>query len=189
MSTREIEILIRKFYEGETTLAEEQILKNYFRGDGVPDELALHKPLFAFLEEELKEEIVNPDFDRNFFSGLTGEKGEVITMVPRRTRIVYFASMAAAFLLLAGIAVTLVMTVNSRPEFTRQERMDYAQAQEALMIVSSNLNCGVSHVTYLRAFDKGMEQMQLLSKFYEYQSIIINPEEEQTLPDKTNKQP
>ena len=48
------------------------------------------------------------------------------------------------------------------------------------MIVSSNFNCGVSHAGYLQAFNKGLEHMEMLSKFYEYQTIIINPDAVQT---------
>jgi hypothetical protein len=187
MNTNEIERLIEKYFRGETTLAEEKLLREFFSGDDIAEELAGYKPLFALFEEEQKEGITNPEFDRILFAKLTEDEGRVVGMIPKRTRITYLVSLAAAVVLLAGIAVAIVMTFNPGGKYTSKDEMAYAQAQEALMIVSSNLNCGVSHARYLKSFDKGMEKMQMLSKFYEYQSLIINPDEVQATPDKTNK--
>jgi hypothetical protein len=187
MNTKEIEGLIEKYFTGETTLAEEKLLREFFSGSDIPEELAGYKPVFALFEEEQKEGITNPEFDRILFSKLSEDEGRVVSMVPRRTRIAYIASLAAAVVLLAGITATIILTVNPGRKFSSRDEMAYLQAQEALMIVSSNLNCGVSHVRYLKAFDKGMEKMQMLSKFYEYQSLIINPDEVQAASDKTTK--
>jgi hypothetical protein len=179
MIIKEIERLIGKFYEGETTLAEEQQLREFFRGD-VPDHLVEHRPMFALFEEEQKVEITNPDFDRILFSRLKEEDGRVISMTPRRTRIAFIASLAAAALILVAIALTFVVGPTSGTKYSDSDRLAYAQAEEALMIVSSNLNCGVSHAGYLQAFNKGFEHMEMLSKFYEYQTLIINPDAVQT---------
>lgn len=187
MNTKEIERLIEKYFAGETTLAEEKVLREFFSGSDVPEELAGHRPVFSWFEEEQKEGITNPEFDRILFSKLSDEEGRVVSMVPRRTRIAYIASMAAAVVLLAGITLTIIFTVSPGRKYSSSDEMAYLQAQEALMIVSSNLNRGVSHARYLKAFDKGMEKVQMLSKFYEYQSLIINPDEVQAASDKTTK--
>jgi hypothetical protein len=179
MNIKEIERLIAKFYEGETTLEEEEFLRGFFRGEEIPEHLAEHKPVFSFFEKEQKEEIQNPGFDKNLFSKLGEDEGKVIPMTPKKIRIAYIASLAAAIVLLIGIVATIVLNVNTGSKFTKENELAYAEAQEALMIVSSNLNCGVSQVRYLQAFDKGMEHMQMLSKFYEYQTLIINPDEVQ----------
>jgi hypothetical protein len=186
MNIKEIERLIGKFYEGDTTLAEEELLREFFRTDEVPEHLAEHTPMFAFFKEEQKEEIQNPDFDRVLFSKLGKDEGRVVSMTPMKTRIAYIFSIAAAAVLLIGIGVSVVLNLNSDGKFNKEDELAYTQAKEALMIVSSNLNCGVSQVRYLQAFDKGMEHMQMLSKFYEYHTLIIHPDEAQT-PATTNK--
>ncbi len=186
MNTREIEQIILNYEAGETTLAEEQALRQFFAGNNVPAELEAYRHLFSFFHEEGREEITNPGFDRALFEKLSDEEGKVVNMVPRRTRLFYIASLAAAITLLIGVAVTLVLNGTSRSRYSTGEKLAYEQAEEALMIVSSNLNCGISQVRYLEAFDKGMEQMQMLSKFYQYQSLIINPEPVQPPSDKTH---
>ena len=187
MNTREIEQLIAKFEEGETSLAEEQQLREFFRRGNIPVELVVYKPLFVFFEEEQKVEISNPGFDQALLSKLTGSEGKVVPMAPKRSRLTYIVSLAAAAVILVAIVVTAVMNVNPGAKYNRADQLAYAQAEEALMIVSSNLNCGVSQVRYLQAFDNGMEQVQMLSKFYEYQSLIINPDEAHAPSDKTPK--
>jgi len=52
----QIETLIEKYFEGLTSLKEEQILRDYFQGEEIAENLKIHKPLFQFfsLERETK---------------------------------------------------------------------------------------------------------------------------------------
>ena len=179
MNTKEIEKLIGKFYEGETSLAEEQALREYFAGNEIPDHLQEHRRMFGFFEQERSEVIRNEAFDEQLFARLEASEGKVVPMPARRTRIAYVASIAAAAVLLIAVALTFFLRTESTPAFSKSDEMAYANAREALMIVSSNLNRGVSTAMYLKQFDKGMQQMQMLSKFYQYQTIITNPDEAQ----------
>ena len=45
------------------------------------------------------------------------------------------------------------------------------------MMVSANLNTGLKQVERFRIVDKAMKNMQIFNKFYQYQTIIINPDE------------
>ena len=45
------------------------------------------------------------------------------------------------------------------------------------MLVSSNLNTGLDKILYLSEFSKGMENVQKISTFYKYQTIIINQDD------------
>jgi hypothetical protein len=52
-----IKSLIDKYFEGLTTLEEEQVLREYFRKDNIPMEWDIYKPMFRFftLEKEANE--------------------------------------------------------------------------------------------------------------------------------------
>ncbi len=50
----EIKILLDKYFEGQTSLKEEQILKSYFRKKNIPESLQSYKPMFLFFDEEIK---------------------------------------------------------------------------------------------------------------------------------------
>jgi hypothetical protein len=81
-----IDELVDKYFEGETTAEEESNLRAFFASNEVPQRLASYKPLFAYFDEEIRKE---------------HEK----TKAPLQWRtVVYWASgIAASLLLLVGI--------------------------------------------------------------------------------------
>jgi len=50
----EIDDLLNRYFEGETTVAEENALRNFFRSEEVPERLAGYKPFFAYFDEEIR---------------------------------------------------------------------------------------------------------------------------------------
>jgi len=49
-----IEELLNRYFEGETTCDEENIIRRYFMEESVPEHLCSYKPLFVFFDEEKK---------------------------------------------------------------------------------------------------------------------------------------
>jgi hypothetical protein len=58
-----------------------------------------------------------------------------------------------------------------------EAELAYAEAREALTILSANFNVGIKQVEHLQRIEKTMNDLQKFNKFYQYQSIIINPDE------------
>ena len=94
-----IETLLTKYFEGETTCDEERELRQFFTNGIVPEQLEMYRPMFAFLAEENK----------------TNKKKDTITPVhgsiessrklhPRRILLYSLGGIAAGLLLLLGIA-------------------------------------------------------------------------------------
>jgi hypothetical protein len=182
MNTSEIEVLLERFFEGNTSLGEEKILRDFFNGERVPDHLKMHKPLFTYFNDEAIEEISNRDFEQKLTS-LINEipvESPVVRKLQARSRFIFISSIAAGFLLLIGLFFTLKNDVYegklAQTEHTSPE-IAYAEASEALMMVSGNLNNGLKHVERLTMVGKAMNNMQRFNKFYQVQSIIINPDE------------
>lgn len=48
-----IEDVLNRYFEGETSAAEEQQLRHYFATADVPDHLKAYRPLFAYFDEEI----------------------------------------------------------------------------------------------------------------------------------------
>ncbi|MDF9830084.1 hypothetical protein [Parabacteroides sp. PF5-6] len=90
---RRIEDLLDKYFEGETSAAEEQELRQFFASDAVPEHLRIHQPLFAYFAEEIRKE----------------EATTVRRQMPQRRRVLLWVSgVAAAVLLLLGIGQVYV---------------------------------------------------------------------------------
>lgn len=62
MNTERVKQLIDKFYEGQTTLEEEQQLREYFQRDEIPEELQSHADYFQYAEI-MSDESLSSGFD------------------------------------------------------------------------------------------------------------------------------
>lgn len=49
-----IENLIESYFEGTTSAEEEAALRRFFMSGNVPEKLAMYKPLFVYIEDEIK---------------------------------------------------------------------------------------------------------------------------------------
>jgi hypothetical protein len=100
------------------------------------------------------------------------------------SRVTYF-SIAATLLLLIGLFFTLKQDLfrkDGRVQTTAEQEIAMAEVQKALYMVSANLNIGLDQFRRLESFGNAVGQVQKLSKFYQYQPIIINPDNPQDRP-------
>lgn len=59
MNMNDIDKLLEKYFEGETSLDEEQILRDYFLRTKIEDRHKEYKPIFNFFSEEKRETVVH----------------------------------------------------------------------------------------------------------------------------------
>lgn len=52
MTYEEVAELLEKYFDGETEIHEERLLKTYFNGPRIDDRLAIYRPMFQFFETE-----------------------------------------------------------------------------------------------------------------------------------------
>ena len=182
MNTSEIESLLEKFYEGNTTLQEEEALKRFFTGKDVPSSLKEHQPLFSYYVHERNSAIADPAFNHKLDAQLPGQTVEhrLIPISSGSRRTMFIVSIAASVLLLIGLFFTFRHDI-FQEKYSQAGNPDpkaaYADASGALLLVSGNLNNGLKHLERLQMVDKAMKNMQLFNKFYQYQTLIINPDE------------
>jgi hypothetical protein len=182
MNTKGIEDLLDKFYEGNTTLQEEHILRDFFRNPDVPGHLKSHQKMFSFFLDEQQPQIDDPAFEQKLTALLTDQPVKILPISSKanRNNFIFITSIAATILLLIGLFVTYNQDVFKKEKAmhaTANQELAFAEASEALLIVSSNLNAGLMQVEHLQMVDKAMKNIQLFDRFYQYQSIIINPDE------------
>lgn len=165
MTTKEIEALLAKYYEGESSLREEHLLKEFFQGDQVPEHLREHKPMFGLFALEAK-----PAVSRGFDSGLEErlEGGRTIPMNPSVKRLIWSLSLAASIVLVAGLFTVFKLGIfaPAQPYGTITDpQLAYAEARNALCLVSSRLNSGIDQMQHLESFSTGYGQAQQLQNF------------------------
>ncbi|MCX6306070.1 MAG: hypothetical protein NT040_13995 [Bacteroidetes bacterium] len=183
MNTSEIEALLEKFYEGDTSLGEEMILRDYFLGPDVPVHLKPHQPLFECYRDEQLQELGDRDFEHKLTTLFATEPAAmtpVVQLHPARHRMMFITGIAASIVILVGLFFTFqneMFKGSLTQQGNAETEIAYADASAALMLVSGNLNHGLKQAERLQMVDRAMKNMQLFNKFYQAQTLIINPDE------------
>lgn len=162
MNLKEIEDLLKKYYEGATTLEEEKCLKNYFNNENVPDYLYLHKEQFRFYEyaqaEDPSQRKGNTEKE---ISNLINNEN-INRRYAKKRRIYYTISgIAASILIFLGVYFQFIAN-NNNSEYTIENTYEdpekaYAEAKKALMLVSEKLNAGVQDFNKFSTFSQYQE--------------------------------
>jgi hypothetical protein len=90
--------LIDRYFEGETTAADEQMLRDYFANEDIPQEMMMFAPLFEFISNESLALNVLNEIKKE-------EKSKVLRITPLLKNYRIIASIAAV-LIIAIVMVT-----------------------------------------------------------------------------------
>lgn len=138
MELDRIEKLLEKYFEAETTVAEEKELRAFFSKREVPENLEQYIPLFSFTSGAKKEQL-----------------SKEIVLEPKTTggsRSLYkWMSIAAAVVLMFG--VYLGKTYYDEKELEQQQALyAYNETKKALDMLSQNMERGTEKMGYLNEF-------------------------------------
>ena len=101
LTVTEIHALLDRYFEGKTTLREEQQLRDYFTSEDVPDALAHFAPMFR-VYAEAREARTSVDFDTRLLERLQATGPATATTAKMRTLGRAWYRVAVAVLLLIG---------------------------------------------------------------------------------------
>ena len=104
--------LLERYWQGETTLEEEQILRSFFSQLCVPEELAKYRPLFVYEQTEPKADRLGDDFDERLLAMID----EPQHVAAQRVKL----SQRFAPLFKAAAMVAIVLTLSQAAQFSFQ---------------------------------------------------------------------
>tara|TARA_R110002073_G_scaffold128999_3_gene275077 strand:+ start:32238 stop:32681 length:444 start_codon:yes stop_codon:yes gene_type:complete len=126
MELANIEKLVGKYENAETTLQEEATLKAYFLSDNVAPHLEEYQMMFAYFQTSQDETYT-----------------KTIAFKPEKKRNYKWLSVAASVVLLVSVYMgSSIIDGEKTPVMTPQEQEQYAQVENALRMLSSNLKKG-----------------------------------------------
>jgi len=135
MELDRIEKLLEKYFEAQTTEAEEQELRDYFSGDNVAEQLEQYRPMFAYFSSAKQERYT-----------------QQVPLKPRK--ILYqWISVAAVVVLVAGIFF------GKRYQEQKEAEYAYLQTKKALGLLAANLDRGTEKVAYLHEFEETKQKI------------------------------
>lgn len=170
MDLKQIKALLEKYYNGESTLDEEQILYEYFIQDDVSNELDADKDIFLNnLDEKNKFQDI-PDISGEIWNNI--KKNEV-NHISREKKMIYWAYRVAA-----GLLVLLASYFFIKNQFDKNQNGEYQIAdtyenpeeayeatKQALLYVSEILNSGTEHLEPIQKINEGTQKLSPISSF------------------------
>ncbi|HRM13105.1 MAG TPA: hypothetical protein PLV47_09125 [Flavobacterium sp.] len=132
MASVKIENLVEKYFQAETSIAEENELRNYFSSQNVVAHLEQYKPLFGYLSLAAA-----PQFKREF-------------LPQSKKNTVMWVSIAASVVVLLGIG-TCATKGSDLGTYDDPEKA-FRATQKALSLLSANVNVGIESVMYVQEY-------------------------------------
>lgn len=139
MELHTIEKLVEKYFSGETSIAEEKQLKNYFSSPDVAPHLEQYRAVFGYFSQAKQEQFT-----------------KTVPLQPRKRSYVAWISVAASVAVLLGVFYIF----NQKPEqpqdlgtFDNPE-LAFQETQKALEMVSENVNQGVKSIDYVNEYNQ-----------------------------------
>lgn len=161
MDSNKINELLKKYWECETSLEEEQSLREYFKGQNIPEELKETAALFRYFEENKKKSINDITFDKVVVERVNVplKKGKSVSLVYNAMRIA------------AGIAVVMVATWFIRTEVRKSTPADvvdtyddpklaFEETKKALMMISKSFGTAEQQAKKINMFNEAQEEIQ-----------------------------
>ncbi len=114
MDYKYIEQLMERYWECQTTLEEEAILRAFFSQDDVPASLLAYRDLFVYEQAEIDSDKLGDEFDKKILARLGSNKpvkAKTVSLT-KRMRPLYKAVAVVAVLLTLGNAVQMSLDAN-----------------------------------------------------------------------------
>lgn len=171
MELTQVKILLKKYYQSETTANEEKQLKDYFNTHEVPDELKVDRYLFQSLSDFSNEQGVSDDVSAEIISYINDyEQDRKSAKLTFRKKLTIYLSAAASIAIL--LTASLFIYQNRQYDEDRMGTITdpekaYEQTKETLMYVSSLMNKSKQYLEPLEKFSEAEEEMKPIRKINE----------------------
>ncbi|MBX2967513.1 MAG: hypothetical protein KF845_15330 [Cyclobacteriaceae bacterium] len=163
MDSKKLEELVKKYWNCETSLEEEQQLREYFRGGNIPESWRETAALFRYFDEQ-KSKTTDSQFDETVLASIkkmpARKEGRVVKWV------------AASMRIAAGVAVLLAAIYFVRQELRSDTAMASAEdtfedpqqafeeTKKALLMISKGFGRAEQQAKKINMFNEAQEKVQ-----------------------------
>ncbi|RKS02217.1 MULTISPECIES: hypothetical protein [unclassified Flavobacterium] len=146
MALDNIEKLLEKYFEAETTIAEEKELKNYFASSDVAQHLEQFKPIFGYAIQAKQEQFI-----------------ATIPLNTKKRKSVVWLSIAASVAVLLSVGL---FTFNHYNQPVSEDlgtyddpEVAFRETQKALALISKSVNKGIESMEYLNEYEQSKNKV------------------------------
>ena len=138
MNEKELKQLLEKYYSGETSVEEEEGLRDYFNGEVILPGFDSEKEIFSYYESSRAVHEPSSGFEDRILSGIDAEETREKSFTLRRYMIPLLGA-AASIMILAGSYFYLGQK-NELQDTYSDSKVAYAETMKILLDVSARMN-------------------------------------------------
>lgn len=166
MDSKKIEELVKKYWDCETSLEEEQQLRQYFREENVREQLRETASLFRYFDQQK-----NNAVDAHFENAVVKEIRKVKSPEKGRVTKLFYNSLRIA----AGVAVLVLSIYFVRQEIRKdnpvaiEDTYDdphkaFEETKKALLMISKGFGSAEQQARKINVFNEAQEKIQAQEK-------------------------
>jgi hypothetical protein len=160
MDSNGVKGLLEKYWSCETSLEEEKILRDYFRGE-VPENMTETAELFRYFEQQQKVTLSGKDFDAQVKKKIREHRpeGKSVKMYFNYARI----AAGVLVMMAAGYFVRLEVRKAYPPEVEdtfSDPRVALEETKKALMMISNSFNKAHQEAAKIEMFNEAEEKIK-----------------------------
>jgi hypothetical protein len=161
MDSKQIEQLLEKYWNTETSLEEEQQLRDFFTGANIPGQFKETAELFRYFDHQKKVQLTEPSFDSNVTRKINATRpaAKTVTMYYNYARIA------------AGVAVVIAATYFVWQEVRKSypaevtdtysdPKLAFEETKRALMMLSKGFGKARHETEKIRIFNEAEQKIQ-----------------------------
>jgi hypothetical protein len=149
MELNKIENRLEKYFQGETSVAEENELKAYFSSPNVAQHLKQYQSIFGYFSQEKEQKMTQ----------------EIPLQTKKRN--VTWLSIVASIVFLLGIGSFYYLRNNSTNAVVAKSELGtynnpeeaFVATQKALALLSNNVNAGIESVHYIKEYEQSKNKI------------------------------
>lgn len=147
MALDRIENLIDKYFEGETSISEENELKVYFSSTDVAQHLKQYQTIFGYFSQAKEQQFT-----------------QEIPLQTKKRNVVLWLSIAASVVVMLGVGTMMYFNNDKEEQFVACSPEDnpelaLQQTEKALALVSEHLNTGIESVSYINEYEQSKNRI------------------------------
>lgn len=158
MDSEKINKLLQKYWDCQTTLEEEQELREYFK-DHAPEALKETVPLFQYFHQQKERKLTDTSFEHNVIKKLKRPRGQMRTLLFNTMRI----AAGIVVLIMAVWLVRMEVREISPAEVTDtydDPKMAFEETKKALMMISRSFSTAEEQARKINLFNEAQKELQ-----------------------------
>lgn len=155
MDYNQLEALIKKYWDCETSLEEEERLREWFRTHEVPERFKETARLFSYFDEQ-KQKATGEHFDKQIVKKLNSPKGKTVSLWQTSLRI------AAGIAVVAAAIFFVREEIQNKPDMTAIEDPQKAleETKKAFMLISKGFSTAEEHAKKINVLNEAEDKVK-----------------------------